>query len=116
MRRTTIVDLTDLSTLPGRVAAAHGAYCHCQGACGNPHTAGKGTCYADREFDGARLVAAPWPYPAETDQAAATTPETDMRLWCPACWRLARKRTAETRAERLRSELAESQLGLDLDL
>ncbi|MEV5205160.1 hypothetical protein [Streptomyces sp. NPDC053720] len=61
------------------------------------------------------LLAAPRPLPLTEHETVAAPVET-LRPWCATCWRRARKQAAEQVAELRRQQLAEAQIGLDLDL
>ncbi|MGD6753815.1 hypothetical protein [Streptomyces sp. BH105] len=72
------------------VMQAAGYRCQCTGQCGNPHRKGEGRCphehdgYTSKHGRRVRLIAAPAD-PLATSVAAATTPVSDLRAWCPDC-------------------------------
>ncbi|MFI7329647.1 hypothetical protein ACIBQ3_34040 [Streptomyces rubiginosohelvolus] len=94
-------------TVLEQVIKSHGYSCCCAGGCGGEHPGHQ--CRAGAEKG--TMLAAPHPLPL-TEHEAASAPVSELRPWCPPCWRKACKRNAEIRAELRRQELDEAQLAL----
>ncbi|NUW04312.1 hypothetical protein [Streptomyces sp. CAI 127] len=97
-----------LLTVLEQVLRKHGQLCVCAGACGVEHTSGKCLAHGTEKQP---MLAAPYPLPL-TEHETASAPVSELRPWCPPCWRKARKRNVEAQAELRRQELDEAQLGL----
>ncbi|MFD4291552.1 hypothetical protein ACFWRD_33765 [Streptomyces sindenensis] len=97
-----------LLTVLEQVLRKHGQLCVCAGACGVEHTSGKRLAHGTEKQP---MLAAPYPLPL-TEHETASAPVSELRPWCPPCWRKARKRNTELAAELRRQELHEAQLGL----
>ncbi|GGZ27807.1 hypothetical protein [Streptomyces nitrosporeus] len=95
-------------TVLEQVLKTHGLLCMCAGDCGREHAGTKCQAHGTEKSP---MLAAPYPLPL-TEREAALAPVSELRPWCPGCWRRARKRTAEIRAELRRQELDEAQLDL----
>ncbi|WP_031058635.1 hypothetical protein [Streptomyces sp. NRRL F-5702] len=95
-------------TVLEQVLRTHGQLCVCAGNCGMEHASkecgGHGT-------EKAPMLAAPYPLPL-TEHETASAPVSELRPWCPPCWRRARKHNAEIRQELRRQELDEAQMPL----
>lgn len=89
-----------------QVLMAHGSSCVCSGGCGVEHAGRK--CRGEGT-EKAPLIAAPHPLPL-TEHETAFAPVSELRPWCPPCWRKARKCNAEIRAELRRQALDEAQI------
>ncbi|MEU0705388.1 hypothetical protein ABZ513_31880 [Streptomyces bacillaris] len=109
-RRKTTAAAAGLTVLE-QVIKAHGYSCCCAGGCGVEHVGRK--CMAGTEKG--PMLAAPHPLPLTEHETASAT-VSELRPWCPPCWRKARKRNAEIRTELRRQALEEAQLPLfDVD-
>ncbi|MGW4254150.1 hypothetical protein [Streptomyces californicus] len=95
-------------TVLEQVLRTHGQLCVCQGGCGTEHSGKQCSAHGTEK---APVLVAPYPLPL-TEHEAASAPVSELRPWCPPCWRKTRKRGAEIRAELRRQELDEAQLGL----
>ncbi|MFG3399162.1 hypothetical protein [Streptomyces parvus] len=92
-------------TVLQQVLLKHGQLCVCAGNCGTEHA---NRCCGAHGTEKAPMLAAPYPLPL-TEHETASAPVSELRPWCPPCWRKAGKRAAELRAELRRQELHEAQ-------
>lgn len=98
-------------TTRAAVLEAHGAFCHCGGACGVEHV-GR-ICEQGAFSEHVKLAVAPrFLSASEVENAAA--PAEELRPWCLRCLNKAMKRARDGAAERRRIE-GEKQLGFELD-
>ncbi|WP_405551338.1 hypothetical protein OG215_42125 (plasmid) [Streptomyces globisporus] len=91
-------------TVLEQVIRTYGYSCCCAGGCGVEHPGRQ--CRTGGE-KGA-MLAAPHPLPL-TEHETASAPASELRPWCPPCWRRTVKRNIEIRAELRRQELDEAQ-------
>jgi hypothetical protein len=75
--------------------------CECAGACGRSHSKTKTEFRCDRQHGHGkvRLIVAPVDLSLSPIEAAHV-PVSGLRAWCPDCHRLARRRHAQTAAQR----------------
>jgi hypothetical protein len=84
------------------VMEAAGWTCQCAGSCGSKHSVTARQCDA-KHHGTTRLTAAPADLGLPPAQAAVL-PASELRAWCPPCYRAGRKQAAAHDAERRRLE------------
>jgi len=82
-----------------------GGRCECTGACGRTHSRTEFRCDRHHDRGGVRLLVAPADLTLSPERATHT-PLADLRVWCPDCHRLTRRRQTEAARERARQESA----------
>ncbi|MGV0101239.1 hypothetical protein [Streptomyces californicus] len=95
-------------TVLQQVLLKHGQLCVCAGNCGSEHPSRECGAHGTEK---APVLVAPYPLPL-TEHETASAPVSELRPWCPPCWRKARKRNTELAAELRRQALDEAQLDL----
>lgn len=90
-----------------------GGRCECAGSCGRTHSRTDFRCDRHHDRGGIRLLVAPVDLTLPTERAVRL-PLAQLRVWCPECHRMARRRHTEARAAARRFETPDTPTLFDL--